>query len=176
MKCNQLQVQEALCINAEKVYDWIIEESTGSTGIPVASLPVPLPAGATNVQTSCFLSDVNGVPLPLNTQIDVTETTPREDRQFQVNGVTVTLQRVTYTKTLYAVIRITGVDPETGTPFQITSDPATFRFIETAFLCAPPGTSLVVRISDFGCLAVVMRDGTDAITGFGLTIFVCQSI
>ncbi len=168
--------QNTLCINVEKVYDWIIEESSGSTSIPVGNLPVSLPANATDVEVTCYLSNETGAPLPLNSEVVVTETAPREDRQFEVDGVQVTLQRVTFTKTLFAVIKVSGVDPDTGGQFLITSNPAPFTFIETAYLCAPPGTLLNVRISDFGCLTVIRRGTNDAIIAFGLSIFVCQSI
>ncbi len=170
------KVQETLCINVEKVYDWILEEAAGSTTIPIARLPIPLPAGATNVEVDCTLTSADGTPLPINAKLDVTEVSPRKERQFEVNGTLVTLQRVTFTKTLYVVLEISGVDPTTGEQFLITSNPAPFTFIETAFLCAPPGTSLVVRISDFACLTVINRDETEAITGFGLSISICQSI
>lgn len=168
--------RENLCVNAEKVYDWVIQESTGSTTVPLSRLPIPLPADATNVAATCILTDSTGVPLPVNTEVNVTEAAPREDRQFNVNGALVTLQRVTFSKILYVVLEITGVDPATGSQFLITTAPSPFHFIESEFLCAPEGTSLVIRISNFACLTIINRNETGAITGFGLEIFVCQSI
>ncbi len=169
--------RESLCVNAEKVYDWVIEEGTGSTTLLASRLPVAIPADATNVQVKCILTDENGIPLPINTQIDVTEVAPREDRQFDLDGTIVTLQRVLFTKKIYIVLEISGVDSATGSQFFITSDPfPPFNFTETEYLCAPPGTTLIVRISDFSCQTVVNRTETDAISGFGVSIFICQSI
>ncbi len=171
------QIQENLCINTDKVYDWIIEEGFGSTTLLASNLPVALPAGATNVQVNCILTDATGTPLPINTELDVTEVAPREDRQFVVDGTPVTLQRVTFRKTVYIVLEVTGVDPATGSQFLITSNPfPPFNFLETAFLCAPEGTSLVVRISDFSCQTVINRNDAGDITSFGVSITVCQSI
>lgn len=129
--------QELLCVNAEKVYDWILGESTGSTSIPVAALPIPISAGSINLEVNGILTDVNGTPIQDNVAIDIEEVTPRQDRQFEVNGELVTLQRVVFRKAHYVVLEISGVDPDTGTPFMITSNPTPFNFIETAFLLAP---------------------------------------
>lgn len=168
--------QENLCVNVEKVYDWIIEESTGSTTVPVATMPLALPVDSTDVVADCILTDATGAPFPINSEVSVTEVAPREDRQFEIDGALVTLQRVTFSKVLYVVLKVSGVDPETGTPFIITSLPRPFNFVESEFLCAPAGTSLIVRISNFTCLTTINRNETGAITGFGLRIFVCQSI
>lgn len=165
-----------LCINAEKVYDWILGESTGSTLIDIGDLPTQIPAGAINVEVNCILTDASGTPLPLNIEIDIDEVAPREDRNFEVNGEPVILQRVILSKTIHAVLEIRGVDPATGTQFLITSDPIPFNFIEIAHLCAPVGTSLVVRITDFSGLTVINRDVGDEITGFVLQLFICKSI
>ncbi len=170
------QIQETLCINIEKVYDWVIEESSGSTSIPVGSLPIALPAGITNVETTCILTDASGAPIPINSKVDVTESAPRQNQQFEVGDTTVTLQRVTFTKTLYVVLEVSGIDPSNGMQVTVKSDPVPFTFIEIAYLCAPPGTSLVVRISDFTCLTIIRRDTEDEITAFVLDITACQSI
>ncbi len=174
-KCiNKLQAN--LCINTEKVYDWIIEESTLSTTVPVGSLPITLPADATDIKVDCILTDENGTPLPLNSLVEVTETGPREDQVFTIRNQNVTLQRVTFTKILYLILRVSGVDPATGNQFLITTDPASFTFVESAFLCAPVGTSLMVRITDFACQAIVNRNQADEVTGFGINAFICQGI
>lgn len=166
----------ALCVNIEKVYDWIVEQATGSTTVPLGAFTPAIPAGATNVTVSCFLSDSNGVPVPTNSQLSVVETAPRQDREFEVRGRQVTLQTVSYTKTVYAVVEVSGVDPATGNHFIISSTPRPFTFLETAYLCAPAGTSLVVRVSDFDCLTVIQRNADGDIIGFALSIFLCQSI
>ncbi|HZK34128.1 MAG TPA: hypothetical protein VFD33_02305 [Bacillota bacterium] len=168
--------QENLCANINKVYDWVIEQSTGSTIIPVDELPIDLPEDATNVEAQCTITDSEGTPLPPNTEVAITEISPREDRQFDVNGTLVTLQRVTFSKVVYVVLEVTGVDPATGSLFLITTDPVPFTFLETENLCAPAGTTLVVRISNFSCLSVINTDVDEVITGFGLEVAICQSI
>lgn len=168
--------RDPLCVNVNKVYDWIVESSTSSTTVPVIDLPIPLAADATDMEVNCILTNSAGLPLPLNTELEVTETSPRVDHQFTIGGRPVVLQQVSFTKTLYVLLKITGVVPETGTPFVITTNPISFTFMETAFLCAPAGTLLAVRVSNFNSLSVVERDETAAITGFGLNISICQSI
>lgn len=169
-------IHETMCINTDKVYDWIVGESTGSTTIPVGDLPIELPVDATNVKVDCSLTDADGLPIPINAQLDITEIPPRQDVQLRVDGTLVTLQRVSFRKSLYAVLTVSGVNPVDGTQFLITSDPVPFNFVETALLCAPIGTTLSVKVSNYSCSAVINSDATGAITGFGLEIFVCQSI
>ncbi|MGE8205254.1 hypothetical protein ACQKP0_11865 [Heyndrickxia sp. NPDC080065] len=184
MQSKPLQgAQELLCINTEKVYDWILEESTASQTVPEASLG--LPAGfdltlfgnpAAQIVIKAVLTDSTGTPLPLNSEVTVTESLPRVDRQFEVDGALVTLQRVTFTKTVFVVLEISGVIPATGVPFLITTPPITFTLTETAFLCAPEGTSLVVRISDFEAQTIINLSAAGALVSIGVTIDVCQSI
>ena len=168
--------RNTLCVNVDKVYDWVIEESTGATSIPIGNFPITIPATATNIQVRVILTDESGEPVPLNIPLEVTEPSPREDHQFTIDGNLVTLQRVSFTKTLFAVLEVGGVDPDTGTQFLIASNPVEFTFFESVFLCAPAGTTLVVKISNFDYLTFVRRDAEDAITAFGLNIFICQSI
>ncbi|HLR20787.1 MAG TPA: hypothetical protein VK087_02150 [Tissierellaceae bacterium] len=175
-KTNKQNISETFNINAEKIYDWIVGDATGSTNILVGDLPIALPANATNVDANCILTDEDGDPIPVNTVVDIEEITPRQDRQVDRQGEIITLQRVRFRKTLYAVLEVSGVNPGTGNLFLITSDPIPFNFVETAFLCAPEGTTISVRISDFSCLAVINRDDTGAITDFDIELFTCQSI
>lgn len=174
-KKSKYKPEQNLNINTEKIYDWIVGDSNGTINIPVEDLPIALPAGATNVEATCFLTNEDGDPLTLNSTIDIEEIMPRVDRQLDNNGDIVTLQRVRFRKTLYAVLEVTAVDPTTGAQLLITSDPVQFNFVETAFLCAPEGTTISVRLSDFSCLAIINEDD-DTITDFDLQIFVCQSI
>lgn len=172
----QIRPHHHICINAEKVYDWIIEEGSGSTSVPAGSMPTALPVGATNVTATCYLSDASGAPMPLNTAVSVTENTPRTDKQFEVNGCTITLQEVNFTKTLYAVLQVECVEPVAGNRVLLTSNPLPFTFLESVILCAPPGTYLVVRISGSSCTTMIRRNTEGNITGFAVSISVCQSI
>ncbi|MBS4206951.1 hypothetical protein [Bacillus sp. FJAT-50079] len=183
MQAKPLQgAQELLCINTEKVYDWILEESTYSAAVGATTIALPAPIGAVicaiadSVNIRPVLTDSLGTPLPLNSEIAVVEQVPRIDRQFEINGALVTLQRVTFVKTIYVVLEISGVIPATGIPFTFTTLPIPITFTESAFLCAPPGTTLVVRVSDFEGQGVVNCDETGAFLGIGISIVVCQSI
>src|SRR5690625_6007694 len=85
--------QELLCINAEKVYDWVILQATIDNNVLAADLgPLPIdPCAPTvsNLTTNCFLADVNGNPLPLNSEIPVTEVGERQDRDLIIDGAQV---------------------------------------------------------------------------------------
>lgn len=175
--------QELLCINTEKVYDWILEEATVSRTLAIGDLGT-LPVGVdgailcdplARIQITPMLTDATGAPLPLNSEVTVVESLPRIDRQFEVDGALVTLQRVTFTKTVYVVLEISGVNPTTGTPFTFRTPPIPFVVTESAFLCAPAGTTLVVRITDFEAQTIV-NCTAGAFVGLGISIVVCQSI
>ncbi|GIN83977.1 hypothetical protein J6TS2_03630 [Heyndrickxia sporothermodurans] len=175
--------QELLCINTEKVYDWILEESSASQTVLAAALGLPAGFDLTlfgnplaQIVITGILTDAAGHPLPLNSEVTVTESLPRTDRQFEVDGALVTLQRVTFTKTVHVVLEISGVIPATGTPFLVRTTPITFTFTETAYLCAPEGTTLSVRISDFGAQTIINLDAAGALVSIGVSIEVCQSI
>ncbi|MFO1446350.1 hypothetical protein KDN24_24730 [Bacillus sp. Bva_UNVM-123] len=176
------QPTELLCINTNKVYDWILEETTVSQTVLAATLALPaaiaavlcLPAAL--VKITPIVTDAAGNPLPLNSEVDVTESLPRVDRQFEVDGALVTLQRVSFTKTVFVVLEISGVIPATGIPFLVRTPVIPFSVNESAFLCAPAGTELLVRISDFEAQSIVNCDAAGVFVSIGLSIVVCQSI
>lgn len=176
------QPTELLCINTNKVYDWILEEVTVSQTVLAATLALPaaiaavlcLPAALVNITP--IITDADGNPLPPNSEVTVTESIPRVDRQFEVDGALVTLQRVSFTKTVYVVLEISGVTPATGIPFLIRTLPIPFSVNESAFLCAPEGTDLLVRVTDFEAQTIVNCDEAGIFVSIGVSIVVCQSI
>src|SRR5690625_4730812 len=107
MKVKPTQIDpELLCINTDKVYDWVILQSNVNTNVTAADLQVTIdPCGAaiSNLTTECFLTDVNGNRLGPNSEIDITETRNREDRGFVIDGTEVILQNVAFQKTIYLV-------------------------------------------------------------------------
>ncbi|GGA75940.1 hypothetical protein [Ornithinibacillus halotolerans] len=170
--------QELLCINAEKVYDWVIlQQDLNQTILPAALGTLPInPCGPTvsELTATCYLVDpVTGNPLPPNAEIPITEVGEREDRQFVVNGALVTLQRVSFVKTLNVVIEFRGIDGTT--PFVMVSDEIPIDIPESVFLCAPEGTRLVVRVSDVDC-NVSVNCISGAIESVDLFLNVCQSV
>ena len=176
------QPTELLCINTNKVYDWILEEATASQTILAATLALPAAIAAVLclptalVKITPILTDVNGIPLPPNSEVTVTELQPRVDRQFEVDGALVTLQKVSFSKIVYVVLEISGVIPATGVPFLVQTLPLPFTVNESAFLCAPAGTQLLVSISDFEAQTVLNCDAEGVFVSIGLSIVVCQSI
>ncbi|MEN2768092.1 hypothetical protein [Ornithinibacillus xuwenensis] len=170
--------QELLCMNAEKVYDWVIlQEDLNQTILPAAIGTLPFdPCGPTisGLTARCYLVDpTTGNPLPPNAEIPVTEVGEREDRQFVVNGALVTLQRVSFIKTLNVVIEFSGFNATT--PFVITSDEIVVEIPESVYLCAPEGTRLIVRVSDVDC-NVSVNCVAGALESVDLFLNVCQSV
>jgi len=169
--------QELLCINAEKVYDWVILQATIDNNVLAADLgPLPIdPCAPTvsNLTTNCFLADVNGNPIPLNSEIPVTEVGERQDRDFIIDGAQVSLQNVSYQETIYLVVEFSGLNATT--PFIEQSPPIPIELPDSVFLCAPEGTSLVVRLTDLDCNVGVNCTG-GALTSVDIRVNLCQSV
>ncbi len=161
-----------LCVNVEQVYDWVVQGGCLTTEVPISCqcFETQVPPDVRNPKVKCILTDKYGNPLPLNTKVDATEVCPREDHRYEVEGSTVVLQKVTFQKKLYVKLIVSWTEPECANQVQILSRPIPLTFVETAFLCAPPGTSLVVRVSGFTCQSTVFRDK------IRISVFVCQSI
>ncbi|WP_067837797.1 hypothetical protein [Amphibacillus sediminis] len=171
-------VEELLCFNAEKVYDWVMLQETVNQTVLAADLGVlPIdPCGPTvsNLTTRCYLVDpLTGNPLPPNAEIAVVETADRQDREFIIDGTQVTLQRVSFEKTLSLVVEFSGFDGTT--PFLEIGDPIEIEIPESVFLCAPEGTRLVVRVSDVTCSASINCTAT-TLTSVDVSLNVCQSV
>lgn len=170
--------EELLCFNAEKVYDWVILQETVNQIIPAVDIGVlPIDPGdpaVSNLTTTCFLVDpITGNPLPPNALLEVVESDDRQDREFMIDGCQVTLQRVSFVKTLTVVIEFSGLDGTT--PFVEISNPIEIEIPESVFLCAPEGTRLVVRLSDVTCSASVNIVAT-TLESVNLSLDVCQSV
>ncbi len=169
--------QELLCINAEKVYDWVILQGNVNTTVQAADLGGltidPCGAAVSNLTTECFLTDVAGNRLTPNDIIDITETRDRDDRPFIIDGAEVMLQNVSFQKTLYVVVEFSGLNGTT--PFIEQSPPIPVTIPESLFMCAPDGTDLVVRITDVDCSVRLNCTGT-TLTSVDISLNVCQSV
>ncbi|HLR71999.1 MAG TPA: hypothetical protein VK085_11310 [Pseudogracilibacillus sp.] len=168
---------EILCINTDKVYDWVVLQANINNTISAAdigALPVdPCDAAVTNVTTDCYLVDAAGNPLPPNQEIAVVETSNRQDRTFLVDGEHVLLQKVSFQSTVNVVVEIRGLNGTT--PFVEQTRPIPVEIPESIFLCAPEGTDLVVRLSDIECNVVLNCDGT-TLGSVGISLNLCQSV
>ncbi|CQR48368.1 hypothetical protein BN1058_02736 [Paraliobacillus sp. PM-2] len=170
--------QELVCFNTEKVYDWVVLQTTVNQNIPGSDITGvtinPCASSITNLSARCFLTDSYGNPLPENAEIEVEETGDRQDRKFVIDGNKVKLQRVSFDKTIYVVIVFRGLDG--GYKFVEKSDPIELTIPEAPYLCAPEGTRLVVRISDVDCSANVKCTSSYALESVDLSLGICQSV
>lgn len=178
MKIQPTQIdEELLCINTEKVYDWVILQSNVNTSVTAADLgglPIdPCGAAVSNLTTECFLTDAAGNRLGPNSEITVIETRDREDRAFVIDGVDVILQNVAFRKDLFIVVEFSGL--EGTTPFIEQSAPIAIEIPEALFMCAPEGTDLVVRITDVECSIRLNCTGT-TLTSVDISLNLCQSV
>ncbi|WP_228275669.1 BMQ_0737 family morphogenetic spore coat protein [Gracilibacillus oryzae] len=104
---------------------------------------------------SCFLADENGIPLdPFDPSSNLcTEgilTQSRKDVDIVLpNGEIAALQNINIRKAGFIVVQVTnGIDT-------CVSEPIPFCKVENVLLCAPEGTDINCRITDFRCYAVV---------------------
>ncbi|WP_053217129.1 BMQ_0737 family morphogenetic spore coat protein [Virgibacillus senegalensis] len=179
MESQSLQgAQEPLCINTEKVYDWVILQEDVSRNVlagALGTLPID-PGGPTvsNLTTTVYLVDpATGEELDLNEEIPIEELGERENRTFVIDGAMVTLQRVTFTRSLAVVVEFSGL---TGTtPFVEISDPITIDLPESLYLCAPEGTRIAARLSDLDS-SVTVNTTAGALTSIDIVLGICQSV
>ncbi|MFD2706496.1 BMQ_0737 family morphogenetic spore coat protein [Salibacterium lacus] len=170
--------QELLCINAEKVYDWVILQNDVNQSVlagDLGALPID-PCGPTvsNLTADCFIVDPDsGDPLPPNAEVPVTEIGERENRTFIIDGAQVTLQKVTFIKTLSVVVEFSGFDATT--PFVERTEPIEIEIPESIFLCAPEGTRLVVRLTDVEC-SVNTNCTNGELGSVDVVLSLCQSV
>ncbi|WP_404453348.1 hypothetical protein LG329_03385 [Virgibacillus necropolis] len=158
--------QELLCINTEKVYDWIINDA--DFNVALADVTVTVPAGTVCEDIATVTCDVTGAT--------ATEIGERTDLPFIIDGAEVTLQQVTISKTFDVTITVTLLD---GTP--VTSEVQTFTRLEQVTLCAPEGTAIEVEYTTNSCFVtsfncVVPADGSISLTGLSVSLILCQSI
>jgi len=163
------QLQEQICINVDKVFDWIVKEASfefSSTG------PITFPGvtGTTNLAGAVVTCNV--VPRATNPVVILN----RENRQFSIDGATVCLQNLTIQKNFTLTLVVTLPN---GTMF--TSNPITVSRCEQVTLCAPKGTDVEILFTDLDCFVCSTGTpvpGTNTITFSALvvTISVCQSI
>jgi len=169
--------KELLCMNAEKVYDWVILQgnvSTSANASELGGLTIdPCDPSVSKLTTETFLTDEDGNRLSPNDIIEITESQERSDRPFIIDGTEVMLQNVSFQKTLYVVVEFSGL--KYTTPFVEQTLPIPITIPESLFMCAPNGTDLVVRITDVDCTVSV--NCTDkSLTSLDITLNVCQSV
>jgi hypothetical protein len=169
--------QEVLCINTDKVYDWIVNEATFDLTLNNLDLPVN---PVTGVQLECSDIDINSVTCTVApAEVNPIEIVSRVDQDFVVNGEEVTLQIVTIRKNFVVTIFVDLVPALVGATVEVGS--AEFTRCEQVILCAPEGTNINVSYTDldcFVCTASCDPGTTTEVDELDVTVTVrlCQSI
>ncbi|REJ09146.1 hypothetical protein [Halobacillus trueperi] len=171
--------QELICINVDKVYDWVLEERSfeftldPETGIPF--LPGLAAYDFDGATVSCEVE-----PDPTN-PIDVLE---RDDRSYVIDGEPVILQQLNIRKNFIITLQITLADGTvlTSTPPAAGANPLAIARCEQVVLCAPEGTDVEVTYTDLDCFVCSTGEiSLDEVLGINfsdlrINIISCQSI
>ncbi|MBP2077990.1 hypothetical protein [Oceanobacillus polygoni] len=169
--------QELLCINTEKVYDWILNEATFDLSLADLELPVN---PATGAQLECADIDIDTVTCTVGpTAVDPIVILDRVDQQFVIDGAQVTLQLVNIRKNFEVTIFVDLIPELGGATVEVGT--AEFTRCEQVILCAPEGTDVNVTYTDLDCfVCTAICDTTTTATPDELdvtvTVRLCQSI
>ncbi|WP_335872295.1 hypothetical protein [Bacillus sp. 2205SS5-2] len=160
--------QELLCIEAEKVYDWIIEESIFKTSINNVNF---------DFGTGVSCDQIASVTCTI-TALEITEVPDsREDVQLIIDGEPITLQKILLKKVITYSPTLTLENGNTVTN-------AGFQFVafEEVVLCAPEGTTINASETELNCIVTgysfcqVIDGGTELSLNFSVKFLICQSI
>ena len=155
--------QELLCINTEKVYDWVINDATFDITIDAAEIP----EGVSNDDIESLSCEV--VPDTENGIVEL----GREDREFVIDGDLITLQLVTLRKNFSVNLFATLSN---GNVVQVNG-PFDFSRCEQVVLCAPEGTDIDVTFTDVDCFVCDFQCSEGGgLEGIQITVRLCQSI
>ncbi|WP_077065081.1 BMQ_0737 family morphogenetic spore coat protein [Gracilibacillus massiliensis] len=169
--------QELLCINTEKVYDWILNETTFDLTVDGLELPINTVTGA---QLECDDIDQTAVTCTVTpTEIDPIVVLDREDQVFVVDGEEVTLQLINIRKNFDVTVFAPLIPELGGGTIEIGS--ATFTRCEQVILCAPNGTDVDVSYTDLDCFVCAVNCDTGSSTEIDelnvtVSVRLCQSI
>ncbi len=161
--------KELICINVDKVFDWIVKEKSFDIS-PTGAVTFPGVTATTSLVGATVTCDVT--PAASNPVVIL----HREDRPFCIDGTTVCLQQLSLQKNFVVTIIVTLPN---GTAFTSATIPVSR--CEQVTLCAPEGTDVEVTYTNldcFVCTTGTLAAGAGTITFSALTISVatCQSI
>jgi len=94
------QLQEPICINVDKVFDWIVKEASFEFS-PTGSITFPGVTATTSLAGAVVTCNV--VPRATNPVVILN----RENRQFTIDGATVCLQNLTIQKNFTLTLVVT---------------------------------------------------------------------
>ncbi len=166
--------QELICINVDKVYDWIVKEKSFDL-FPTEPFTFPGLTADDDTTGATVRCDVT----PATDGTEPIVILDRDDRHFCIDGKNVVLQQLNIRKNFFVTLFLRLTD---GRVFP--SEPIPVSRCEHVTLCAPDGTNVEVTYTELHCsicsLGGFTADPTDPtlITFSGLTISVntCQSI
>jgi len=169
--------KELICINVDKVYDWIVKENSFDI-FPTAPISFPGVTPTTNLANATVTCEVT----PAATNPIVIQN--RENRPFSIDGKTVYLQQLNIQKNFSLTLFVTL---ENGTV--LTSVPVPISRCEQVTLCAPEGTDVEITYTELNCFicstgTLILGDGapgaapvgTIGFTALTITVSTCQSI
>src|SRR5699024_5110504 len=132
--------QELLCINTEKVYDWVLNEASFDVNINDLELPINTVTGD---QLECDDIDQSTVTCMVSSAaVDPIVVLSREDQVFVVDGEEVTLQFVNIRKNFDVTVFVSLIPELGGGTIEVGT--ASFTRCEQVILCAPEGTDINV--------------------------------
>ncbi|MCK1989695.1 hypothetical protein [Lysinibacillus fusiformis] len=163
------QAQELICINVDKVYDWIVKEMSFDIS-PTGAITFPGVTAATDLTGAIVTCRV--IPAATNPIVILN----RENRQFSIDGSTVCLQHLNIQKNFILTIVVTLPN---GTMFTSTEIPVSR--CEQVTLCAPKGTDVEILYTDLDCFVcttgtLTAAAGAITFSALTITVAVCQSI
>lgn len=161
--------QELICINVDKVYDWVMKENSFDF-FPTAPVPFPGMTAGTDLTGAILTCEVT--PATTNPVVILR----RENRQFTVDGHIVCLQQLTIQKNFSVVLIIT-----LPTGVILRSTPIPVSRSEQVILCAPEGTDVTVTFTELDCFisapgTFTAGAATMTFTGTVVSVMTCQSI
>ncbi|MGN8645703.1 hypothetical protein ACTNEO_08525 [Gracilibacillus sp. HCP3S3_G5_1] len=169
--------RELLCINTEKVYDWVLNEATFDLNIAGLELPINTVTGA---QLECDDIDLDTVTCAVTPSAEEPFVIlNREDQLFALDDEEVTLQIVNIRKNFDVTIFAQLIPELGGSVIEIGT--ATFSRCEQVILCAPEGTAINLSYTDLDCFICSVSCDTGTTTEIDeldvtLTVRLCQSI
>ncbi len=176
MQANNLSGgQELLCINTEKVYDWILNEATFDLNLMDLELPLNPNTGE---QLTCEDIDIDTVTCTVTpAAMEPIVILDRVDQELVIDGTEVTLQLVNIRKNFEVTVFVDLIPELGGGTVEVTE--AEFTRCEQVILCAPEGTDIDVSYTDLDCfVCTACCDDTMDPNELDVTLTVrlCQSI
>ncbi len=176
MQANNLSGgQELLCINTEKVYDWVLNESIFDLNLMDLELPLNPNTGE---QLTCEDIDVDTVTCAVTPNcMEPIVILDRVDQDFVIDGTEVTLQLVNIRKNFEVTVFVDLIAELGGGTVEVCE--ADFTRCEQVVLCAPEGTDIDVCYTDldcFVCTAACDQTIDPNQLDVTLTVRLCQSI